>query len=84
MATITIRNLEESIKANLRLDAARHGCSMEEEARRILRRALTSQDKKKGIGSLIHKRFAEAGPVDLHLPSRSTPRPAPDFTNEGK
>ncbi len=84
MATITIRNLEESIKTNLRLDAARHGCSMEEEARRILRLALTSQDKKKGIGSRIHKQFAKAGSVDLPLPSRSTPRPAPDFSNEDK
>ncbi len=82
MATITIRNLEESIKMNLCLDAARHGCSMEEEARRILRQALTSQEKKRGIGSRIHKLFVEAGSVDLPLPSRSTTRPAPDFSNE--
>jgi plasmid stability protein len=41
MAMLTIRNLDDSLKAELRLSAARHGCSMEEEARRILRRALT-------------------------------------------
>jgi plasmid stability protein len=61
MAILTIRNLDETIKRNLRLEAARHGCSMEEEARRILRRALTRRDRTKGLGSRIHQRFAVAG-----------------------
>lgn len=39
MASLTIRNLDESLKTDLRLRAARHGCSMEEEARQILRQA---------------------------------------------
>lgn len=37
MASLTIRNLDDATKAQLRLQAARHGHSMEEEARRILR-----------------------------------------------
>jgi plasmid stability protein len=36
MASITIRNLDDSVKQNLRVQAARHGRSMEEEARVIL------------------------------------------------
>ena len=40
MATMTIRNLDDELKARLRLRAARHGQSMEEEARSILRSAL--------------------------------------------
>jgi phosphopantothenoylcysteine decarboxylase/phosphopantothenate--cysteine ligase len=36
MATLTIRNLDEATKARLRLQAAAHGVSMEEEVRRIL------------------------------------------------
>jgi plasmid stability protein len=36
MASITIRNLDNSVKQNLRVQAARHGRSMEEEARVIL------------------------------------------------
>jgi plasmid stability protein len=40
MATLTIRNLEDSTKSQLRLQAARHGRSMEEEARVILRQAV--------------------------------------------
>ena len=40
MATLTIRNLDETIKQRLREQAARHGHSMEEEARTILRKAV--------------------------------------------
>jgi plasmid stability protein len=36
MASITIRNLDEETKRRLRIRAAKHGRSMEEEARRIL------------------------------------------------
>lgn len=79
MASITIRNLDEATKTKLRLSAARHGCSMEEVARRILRRGVISQESKKGVGSRIHQRFTEAGGVDLNLPPRSTPRVAPQF-----
>lgn len=37
MASITIRNLDDSIKAKLRLRAGSHGRSMEDDARTILR-----------------------------------------------
>ena len=40
MASMTIRNLDDDLKARLRLRAARHGQSMEEEARSILRSVL--------------------------------------------
>lgn len=39
MATLTIRNIEDDIKSMLRLNAARHGWSMEEEVRKVLRQA---------------------------------------------
>jgi len=35
MATVTIRRLDEAVKSRLRIRAARHGRSMEEEAREI-------------------------------------------------
>ncbi len=78
MASITIRNLEDQLKSRLRLEAARHGHSMEEEARLILRRAL-SQPKERGLGSRIHERFVHAGGVELELPSRSDKPRAPGF-----
>ncbi len=42
MASITIRDIDERFKARLRVQAAHHGRSMEEEARDILRTALST------------------------------------------
>jgi len=39
MATMTIRKIDDQHKARLRVQAARHGRSMEDEAREILRTA---------------------------------------------
>ena len=47
MASITIRNLDDDLVVRLRARAAGYGCSMEEEAREILVRAL-SKDEKRG------------------------------------
>ncbi len=44
MASITIRNLEDDTKHRMKLRAALHGRSMEEEARDILRRATAQED----------------------------------------
>lgn len=44
MAALTIRNLDERVKRLLRVQAAEHGVSMEEEARAILRSALPGPD----------------------------------------
>lgn len=70
MATITIRNLDESIKARLRMRAASHDRSMEEEARVILREALQRDDGERGLGTLIHKHFMAAGGAEFPLPER--------------
>ncbi|MDD1509547.1 FitA-like ribbon-helix-helix domain-containing protein [Pseudomonas sp. CNPSo 3701] len=72
MATITIRNLDDDLKAMLRVVAASHGRSMEEEARLIIRQALTKQDKRGGLGSRIHARFSAVGGADLEVPERNT------------
>src|SRR5215510_10401121 len=44
MASITIRQLDDKSKRRLRLRAARHGRSMEDEARTILREAAALED----------------------------------------
>ena len=77
MASIVIRNLDEDIKKRLKLAAARHGCSMEEEARRILRTALTVEESERGLGTRIHEIWAEIGGWDMPEPKRSLPRPSP-------
>lgn len=73
MATLTIRNLNEETKAKLREIAAKHGHSMEEEARRILNRAVR-QAEERGLGSEIANMFAEMGGIDLQIPPRSLAR----------
>ncbi len=76
MTTLTIRNLDEHTKEQLRIQAARHGRSMEEEARTILLAALEAQQLpagSKGLGSRIQAHFARLGGVELELPERSAP-----------
>jgi plasmid stability protein len=78
MAMLTVRNLDEALKSQLRVRAAQHGRSMEEEARRILREALMPASDEQGVGSRVHRRILElSAGGDLQLPSRSQPRPSP-------
>ncbi|MFJ4194732.1 FitA-like ribbon-helix-helix domain-containing protein [Pseudomonas sp. NPDC089534] len=70
MASITIRNLDDDMKEQLRIVAAQNGRSMEEEARFILQRALIATGLSGGLGSRIRDRFREVGGVELDMPSR--------------
>jgi plasmid stability protein len=80
MATLTIRQLDEKTKTRLRVRAAHHGRSMEEEAREILRSALTAASPVKGnLAEAIHRRFAALGGQELELPRRDPMRQAPEF-----
>ncbi len=79
MASMTIRNLDDSLKKRLRVRAAEHGKSMEEEAREILRTALSQEDAEAHLSSSIQRRFAQVGGVDLRLAEREPLRPPPDL-----
>ncbi|MGB5239729.1 MAG: plasmid stabilization protein [Prochlorococcaceae cyanobacterium] len=64
MAQLLVRNLELSVKEALQRRARRHGRSMEEEARLILRQAAEAeqvQPEGVGLGSQIAALFAGAG-----------------------
>ena len=74
MASITIRNLDDDIKQRLRIQAAEHGHSMEEEAREILRSALTEPAPPTNLARAIRARFAPFGGVELDIPSRELER----------
>ncbi|HEY3738991.1 MAG TPA: hypothetical protein VGL53_04060 [Bryobacteraceae bacterium] len=65
MASITIRGLDDGVKRQLRMRAAKHGVSMEEEAREILKIGVSLQESKKGLGDAIHALFEPLGGVDL-------------------
>jgi plasmid stability protein len=81
MASVTISNLEEGMISRLRIRAAEHGRSMEEEARAILTRALDDKKKKPtvGLATAIRRRFAPVGYVDLPQIERGPMRPPVEF-----
>jgi antitoxin FitA len=85
MSTLTIRNLEPAIKDKLRLSAATHGRSMEEEVRTILRSVLSQPAlPATGFGSRIHARFAAISGVALDVPARDSAARAASFDSEGE
>ena len=71
MASLVIRDLDEDLKARLRIQAAEHGRSMEAEARAILGSALNGRRPVRGLGSHIRDGFADLKGVDLPVPPRS-------------
>jgi plasmid stability protein len=75
MATMTIRNIDEELKARLRIQAAIHGRSMEDEARAILRAALSAEAvRANSLVEAIRARVEPLGGVELELPEREAIR----------
>lgn len=83
MASMTIRNLDDDVKARLRVQAAQHGRSMEEEARSLLRDALSAKPMA-GSGAAwvadIRALVEPFGGIELELPPREPAREPPDFS----
>lgn len=77
VASLTIRNLEDNLKADLRVRAAQHGRSMEEEARQILRQVLAPALPPGSLSERIHRRFAALDADKLPVPARRPSRPPP-------
>ncbi len=79
MASVVIRNLDDRVKERLRLRAARHGRSMEAEARQILTDAVIERDEEAGLLHAVMQRFGELGGVELDIPARASRPRAVDF-----
>ena len=81
MASITIRNLDDELKAQLRVRAAQHGRSMEQEVRVLLQQALSAQraPRQPHLVELARALFGPQNGVDLALPPRAGPRRPPSF-----
>ena len=79
MASITIRNLDDDLKTRLRVRAAAHHRSMEEEARLILREAVDKPASPANLGEAINARFAAFSGFELDLPSRESMPEPPRF-----
>jgi len=80
MASITIRRLDDDLKERLRRRAARHGRSMEDEVRELLRTTLSREaSEPDNLAERIQARFRALGGVDLELPGRESVREPPAF-----
>jgi plasmid stability protein len=80
MAQFVVRHLEDDVKARLKRRAERHGRSMEEEVRQILRNAAKEGGRRVArLGSRIASRFGKTGlTADLPELHGEAPRSA-DF-----
>ncbi len=80
MAQVIVRRLEENVKARLKRRAERHGRSMEEEVRHILRNAAKEENRPvPKLGSRIAARFKKSG-LTAELPElRGQPARSADF-----
>lgn len=80
MANITIRDLPDSTKESLRVQAAKSGISLEAYARHILQKASSSDFfLQPNILNLATKYFGDKYGVELELPERNTSRDQVEF-----
>jgi len=61
MAQLVVRNLEDDVKVRLQRRAKKHGCSLEELVRDILRDAANDKRPTGGLGSQIAALFKDVG-----------------------
>ena len=80
MAQFIVRQLEDDVKARLKRRAERHGRSMEEEVRHILRNVVKEENKRvPRLGSRIAARFKKVG-LTAELPElHGEPARSADF-----
>jgi plasmid stability protein len=82
MASLSVRKLDEDTIARLRVRAAEHGVSMEEEVRRIIQQAVEAPSR---VGDLAVALFSPAYAEDpLPLPERETTAPLSFGEPEGR
>lgn len=82
VGTLTIRNLDDPLKARLRMRAAARNRSMEEEARQILRAALQEPIRPtQDLATRIRARFAGLGDIQLTAEPREPVRETPGFAD---
>ncbi len=80
MNNITISNLDDDIKYRLQKRAEKHGRSLEEEAREILRMALIENHEQPfNLANIIEQRFANLGGFELPEIPRETIRTVSTF-----
>lgn len=70
MANISVRKLDKTAYEQLRIRAANHGVSMEEEARQIIYLAVSTPNQ---ISAIFKKYFGTKNGVDLKVVNQRKP-----------
>lgn len=70
MATLSVRKLEKNAYEQLRMRAAKHGVSMEEEARQIIYHAVSAPEQ---ISTVFQKYFGNQSGINLEIPNQREP-----------
>ena len=77
MANLSVRKLDKNAYEQLRIRAAKHGVSMEEEARQIIYQAVSAPEQITGV---FQKYFGSKNGVNLDsLTKRRKPHEPTDF-----
>lgn len=76
MASLSIRKLDDLVYERLRVRAAKHGVSMEEEVRQIIGQVVSTPDK---ISDVFRKYFGPTNGVELAIPEHKKPHHPLDF-----
>ena len=79
MASIAVGDLDDEVKTRLRVGAARHLRSMEEDARVILPEAMGRNPSTRNLGKITRSWFGPNNGVDLELPPHGPGREPPSF-----
>ncbi len=76
MASLSVRKIDADVYERLRVRAAKHGVSMEEEVRQILKRIVAAPER---LGDLALAYFGQANGIELETPVRKPHEPI-DFS----
>lgn len=76
MANLSVRQLDDTAYELLRLRAAKHGWSMEEEARQIIYQAVSSPER---MSLVFQKYFGHKNGIDLDTLHKRNPHDPMDF-----
>lgn len=82
MATLTIRNVEDEVRQQLKINAARNGVSLEQELRTIVRHAARQPRREPRYDNLydaIRDLVEPDGGFELDIPQRGLPGRDPPF-----
>jgi len=76
MANLSVRKLDDGVYKQLRVRAAKHGVSLEEEVRQIIAQAVSAPEK---ISAVFRKYFGYENGIDVEVEEHREPHDPMEF-----